>query len=149
MCILQLKQDNPSLADAVAAGDVSLFAAVVRSIETTRRIEADERSALYKCVQGYDFLTLVGLGGGGDEIIRSFERDYTLVWVRFYVFSLPTSCLTAFHRRLEANPNDAEAQSEIAEIIRMEAVQENMLSAMEHHPEAFGQVRRTSYFSHQ
>lgn len=63
MCILQLKQDNPSLADAVAAGDVSLFAAVVRSIETSRRIEADERSALYKCVQGYDFLTLVGWGG--------------------------------------------------------------------------------------
>lgn len=54
--LLQLKQDNPSLADAVAAGDVALFAAVVRSIETTRRIEADERSALYKYVQRIRFV---------------------------------------------------------------------------------------------
>lgn len=64
-----------------------------------------------------------------------------LVWAYFH------PCCLALNRRLEANPNDAEAQNEIAEIIRMEAVQENMLSAMEHHPEAFGQVHRVSHLS--
>jgi hypothetical protein len=43
-------------------------------------------------------------------------------------------------RRVEQDPGDEEARRQLDEIQRMEAVQENMMSAMEHHPEAFGQV---------
>lgn len=43
-------------------------------------------------------------------------------------------------RMLAADPLDATAQSDIAENIRMENVDANMHTAMEHNPEAFGQV---------
>lgn len=43
-------------------------------------------------------------------------------------------------RLLAADPFDAEAQQQIAENIRMENVEANMRTAMEHNPEAFGQV---------
>ena len=43
-------------------------------------------------------------------------------------------------RMLAADPFDLEAQRDIAENIRMENVNANMETAMEHNPEAFGQV---------
>jgi DNA damage-inducible protein 1 len=42
--------------------------------------------------------------------------------------------------RLHADPFDVESQQKIAEMIRMQRVQENMEAAMEHNPEAFGRV---------
>jgi hypothetical protein len=40
-------------------------------------------------------------------------------------------------RRLEANPMDAEAQSKLEEIIRLQNVENNRLLALEHTPEVF------------
>ena len=51
-------------------------------------------------------------------------------------------CYVVTHdRRAKEDPNDVEAQKAVEEMIRMDRVHENMLNAMEHHPEAFGQVR--------
>lgn len=47
-------------------------------------------------------------------------------------------------RLLAADPFDMDAQRQIAEEIRMENVNQNMQTAMEHNPEAFAQVYRTS-----
>lgn len=48
-------------------------------------------------------------------------------------------------RLLAADPFDADAQQQIAENIRMENVEANMRTAMEHNPEAFGQVRDLAF----
>ena len=45
-------------------------------------------------------------------------------------------------RLLTADPFDLEAQRMIAEEIRMENVNQNMETAMEHNPEAFAEVSR-------
>jgi DNA damage-inducible protein 1 len=42
--------------------------------------------------------------------------------------------------QMNADPFSAEAQAAIAEEIRVKNVQENMETAMEHNPEAFGRV---------
>lgn len=59
-----------------------------------------------------------------------------------YIKETPSQALsfTACDRRVEKNPGDEEARKQLDEIQRMEAVQENMMNAMEHHPEAFGQA---------
>ena len=49
-------------------------------------------------------------------------------------------------RLLAADPFDMDAQQRIAENIRMENVETNMRTAMEHNPEAFGQVSRSLFF---